>query len=374
VDGPPQTHTSPRASFRDASVPPLKRPRVSFLEANESLEGVGDNSSGSRGDRPPSAVAAVEAIAAAAAVVAAAEAVAAAATAAAVVEAAAVAAAAVIAAAVLEATAPPAVAAATASVAAAGSSSGSNSSSRSGSGSSNSRSGCSASSSTNDGGRAGIGTSDEDMLLEAGKKLVRSAGWQEGVPDMWFVSERKPSFAQVKAQLDALRRRNTPGSEDKAKASMQKAQAKALAAGKRQQASPEQSSPSPAVADYASLVVDGQGCEVWRGRLQRGDAVPEPFLVGGAVGLNPAFSLSAVREWLQLRQVGHLPANRPLQVDVADEPQPAPDGVQEARSFILETAGFFAALRPKDAPTDENPAWIDRLLDGDMAEAKGFWC
>ena len=100
-------------------------------------------------------------------------------------------------------------------------------------------------------------------------------------------------------KLKEMARRNTPGTEETAKASNEKAIRKAREKGQ-------------ALARVAGLksgkwdrhIASGQASKEWREVLGRGGIVPSPFMTDGAVGENDSFSLSAVREKLRLVAAG----------------------------------------------------------------------
>lgn len=154
---------------------------------------------------------------------------------------------------------------------------------------------------------------------------------------------------------------------------MRKALARVREAGKEWHANPSFPTP-PQQLDYTAMVEDGQGSKEWRDKLALGALVPSPFLTGGCVGVNPDFSLSAVREFLVLKGQGVELASPDSQPEVGATGasqgcwRPRPRSVLEA-----EVIDFVDALCPEDADRENPPAWVDALLEGDLLEAKEFW-
>ena len=218
------------------------------------------------------------------------------------------------------------------------------------------------------------GGDDAAHLDAAARQVVASAGLVKPVSDMWLTAKHKPSAAEMKEQLKNLHRRQAPSTLAQAKQKMRTATKKVTAAGKKWQECPSVALPSQ-THDYQAMVEDGQGSKVWRLALQHGARVPQPFLTGGLTGVNPLFSLSAVREFLVLQKKGGawLAGSAP--------PQSAVEGFSSSTGWTprltdvlqAEAVAFVDALCPEGADREDPPHWVSQLLDGDLLVAKGFW-
>ena len=98
---------------------------------------------------------------------------------------------------------------------------------------------------------------------------------------------------------------------------------------------------------------------------------PPPFLENGRVGLNPAFSLSAVREFLALQQEGKLQSAGGTRFSEPCSAPVAPAAHRQAHTQ-KDVEGFFDAMRPANAQGTATPLWVDKLLDGGMAAGCEF--
>ena len=128
---------------------------------------------------------------------------------------------------------------------------------------------------------------------------IGSDSAQVALGDAWLIEEGIPSRAAQKEQLKLMRRRNQPGDEQSANKSVKQSQDKARVA-----FSELQGQCRGGGSEYGHLIGNGTGSSDWRDMLLKGEEVPTPFLTHGRVGRNPAASLSAVREYLLLRQQG----------------------------------------------------------------------
>ena len=186
-------------------------------------------------------------------------------------------------------------------------------------------------------------------------------------PDMWFVNGHRPSAGEVKKQMDAMYRRQAPSTPKAARNRMAHAVSKAREAGERvamrQHDKGVVEVPPPS---FEHLVGDGRASSVWRRRILAGQRVPSPFLTGGKVGKNADFSLSAVREYLQLKAEGRLPGGEAL--------GPAPgESVAVPADPVVSAVEFIAGMTPADAEGAQMPEWVARLLDGDLDQGSTFW-
>jgi len=210
-------------------------------------------------------------------------------------------------------------------------------------------------------------------LEVASMQVVASAGLVKPVSEMWLAATHKPSAAEVKKQLQALRRRQTPSTKEEAEKKMRGALAKVSQAGQRWQDNPTLPLPEQ-THDYQAMVEDGQGSPEWRASLQQGNLVPQPFLTGGFVGANPLFSLSAVREFLALRKLGGWLAAPTTSSETSGGNVSRVGWVPRTTAALQkEVVMFVDALCPEGADRDDPPDWVGRLLDGDLLEAKCFW-
>lgn len=84
------------------------------------------------------------------------------------------------------------------------------------------------------------------------------------------------------------------------------------------------------------------------------------------MGKNADFSLSAVREYLQLKAEGRLPGGEAL--------GPAPgESVAVPADPVVSAVEFIAGMTPADAEGAQMPEWVARLLDGDLDQGSTFW-
>jgi hypothetical protein len=218
------------------------------------------------------------------------------------------------------------------------------------------------------------GSLETAVMEEAAKSAVRGGGQQDSLGEVWFQSSSKPggmpTRQQIREQLDKLKRKDQLGTEDEARVKMKRDQQKA-----RKRFS--KGVGLPAAADYSALIEDGAADAAWRARILCGERVPPPFLEGGRVGQHPDFSLSAVREYLVLEKEGRLPEPKGLggcRSAMAASGQQA-EASSSARHADLQekVEQFFVDMRPGNAQDTPTPGWIDKLIDGDMADGLGFW-
>ena len=215
--------------------------------------------------------------------------------------------------------------------------------------------------------------SDVATLDAAARTLVVGAGQSAAVDHMWVTATHRPSAAEVKAQLQNLQRRQQPSTLEQATAKMRKALVKVDEAGRKWQESPTAPLPSQ-THDYKAMVEDGQGSAEWRAKLAQGALVPQPFLTGGRVGANPGFSLSAVREFLVLKNQGVALAHPVSPPDDSAAGAPTAGWLPRSNAVLEEeVVDFVDSLCPEGADRDDPPNWVCALLDGDLLEAKGFW-
>ena len=216
------------------------------------------------------------------------------------------------------------------------------------------------------------GTSDEALMDAMRAGSVRSAGVQEKPDaDVWLVTTGKPSHAEVKQQLDKLKRESRKGTEAQASVKMAREKARVMKAGRA-------AIIDCSGLDYSSLVGDGKASPEWRKKILEGARVPPPFLEGGAVGVNPAFSLSAVREFLSLVEDGCVEAEgtwRPEEMAIGDEPRARADSplLCPAEQVAKKVRVFFEGMRPGAAGDSPTPDWVDKLVDGGAEAGVEFW-
>ena len=208
----------------------------------------------------------------------------------------------------------------------------------------------------------------------------------------WFAREGRPSAREVAEKLKLLARRNRPGTQRSATRTMAQSleRARAVAQKWRKKSANARAMKS---GKWDSMAGDGVASARWRSRLDRGEAVPAPFSVGGRTGKNDAFELSAVREHLCGGKGGE------GRLDLAQTGDAEPGGEHrpgEARANALQTdcymrsvclgaaslplgktrrtiGEFVDDLRPQSAEGEEEPEWM-RTLRVDMPSAEEFWC
>ena len=189
----------------------------------------------------------------------------------------------------------------------------------------------------------------------------------QNAPDMWFVNGHRPSAGAVKKQMDAMHRRQSPSTPKAARNRMAHAVSKAREAGERVAMRQHDKGVAEVVPpSFEHLVGDGRASPAWRKKILAGQRVPSPFLTGGKVGKNAEFSLSAVREYLQLKAEGRLPRGG------VRGPTPGESGVFAAEA-VVSAAGFIAGMTPGDADSAQMPEWVAKLLDGDLDQGSKFW-
>jgi hypothetical protein len=213
-----------------------------------------------------------------------------------------------------------------------------------------------------------------EEIEAAGIKLLVS---QEVDPNMWFATGHRPSAADCREQLKALRRSQVPGTLEQAKVKMAKAVNKVTAAGVKWQNQQLSSRPGFHVAklDFSHLVEDGQHSEEWQLRVENGEAPPPPFEVSGKFGRLAAFSLSAVREVLVGRQESRLSSHATEVAAMASTQlgEVPPVTIAESQTLSDGAVGFVEGMRPSGDAGLETPTWIRKLLDGDLLCGVNFW-
>ena len=213
-----------------------------------------------------------------------------------------------------------------------------------------------------------------EEIEAAGIKLLVS---QEVDPNMWFATGHRPSAADCREQLKALRRSQVPGTLEQAKVKMAKAVNKVTAAGVKWQNQQLSSRPGFQVAklDFSHLVEDGQHSEEWQLRVENGEAPPPPFEVSGKFGRLAAFSLSAVREVLVGRQASRLSSHATEVAAMASTQlgEVPPVTIAESQTLSDGAVGFVEGMRPSGDAGLETPTWIRKLLDGDLLCGVNFW-
>lgn len=216
------------------------------------------------------------------------------------------------------------------------------------------------------------GTSDEALMDAIRVGSVRSAGVREKPDvDTWLVATGRPSHAEVRQQLDKLKREVRKGTEAQAGVKMAREKARVIKAGRAAKIDCSR-------LDYSSLVGDGKASTEWRKKILEGVRVPPPFLEGGAVGENPAFSLSAVREFLGLVEEGRVEAEgawRPEEMAIGGEPRARADSplLCPAEQVAKKVKVFFEDMRPEAAGDTPAPEWVDKLVDGGAEAGVEFW-
>ena len=204
----------------------------------------------------------------------------------------------------------------------------------------------------------------------------------------WFVSEHRPSAAEVRAQLEALCRTQKSVTEVDAKRKMARAIDKVSKAGSKL----GENASSTGDLDFRHQIEDGAASSHWAAVVARGGAIPAPFLVAGGTGRAANFSLSAVRMALSgavitppVSEVRAPPSGASAagggaaaasQSDSPEAPQPRSVfqfGLPENWSQEQGAEQFIEGMRPKSGTDLGTPPWIQQLLDGDLQAACDFW-
>jgi hypothetical protein len=181
----------------------------------------------------------------------------------------------------------------------------------------------------------------------------------------WFAREGRPSAREVAEKLKLLARRNRPGTQRSATRTMAQSleRARAVAQKWRKKSANARAMKS---GKWDSMAGDGVASARWRSRLDRGEAVPAPFSVGGRTGKNDAFELSAVREHL----CGGKGGGAGPDLAQAGDAESGGGALGKTRRTVSE---FVDDLRPQSAEGEEEPEWM-RTLRVDMPSAEEFWC
>ena len=115
---------------------------------------------------------------------------------------------------------------------------------------------------------------------------------------------------------------------------------------------------------------------MWAAVAAQGGEVPEPFLVGGAPGVNKLFSWSAVREAIALWQRASseratAPVTAPF---TAAHTQFAGTPRRMADRLLLSGDDFVERLRPAGQEEAAVPGFLADLQGGGLEMAQAFWC
>ena len=104
-------------------------------------------------------------------------------------------------------------------------------------------------------------------------------------PDMWFVNGHRPSAGEVKKQMDAMHRRQSPGTPKAARNRMAHAVSKAREAGELvAMRKHDKGVVNMAPPSFKHLVGDGRASLEWRKKILAGKQVPRPFMTEGKAG------------------------------------------------------------------------------------------